>query len=269
MASHLSSLGINVKDKNEFIELFKKANEKGEHISTKSGKYVKWEMGDGVELWGQIDNSGNPIGLNPHFSGESVMKVRIVDLVKNEDDTILDGAIHCWAEPVEGESDGIYPFLFDSPDFDMYQDIKCPQVVSVKVTGIAHEISTYENEKEFDQLQNSESKFASESFIPIGLFSENNDGKSTLEAMALFTGYVLETKIIRNSYTNIQIHWARIKTLGGELDIIVDPEILNGEIVVNGIVSGTFWLTGRIISDFSKNEKKKTKFSLRRLFGEK
>jgi hypothetical protein len=66
------------------------------------------------------------------------------------------------------------------------------------------------------------------------------------EAYAILTGHVLETSIITNPITDSDFCWAKIRTLGGELDMVADPLMLNGFLVKGGIISGSFWLSGRL-----------------------
>lgn len=49
--------------------------------------------------------------------------------------------------------------------------------------------------------------------------------------------------------------WAKVRTLGGEMDVVADPQILEGFLVKDGVVSGSFWLSGRILNS-PKEEKK-------------
>lgn len=267
MASHFSSIGIIVKDQQDFMDYFKLAYEKGEKIKTKKGTYIKWHIGNGVELWGQLSKDNAPIGMNPHFSGNSELKVRIKNRVTREGDTILDGALYCWLD-AEGEGDG-YPFVFDIPDIETYKEFRNGEIVMVQVTGFAHEISAYKNEEEFNNSQIGELKFASRSFIPAGLFNPNGEGEAPPQANAIFTGFVTETNKVRNPYTNQEFIYAKVNTLGGDFDIVVDPDILKGDICINGVVTGMFWLSGKLIDKQLRTESNSNKFSWLRLFNEK
>ncbi|MTI48422.1 MAG: hypothetical protein FH761_11310 [Firmicutes bacterium] len=256
MASHFTSLGFKISDMEDFQNHFRLVYQNGEKISCELGTYIKWSVGNGVELWGQIDKNGAAIGLNPHFIGNSKTTVKLESKVIREDDTMLDGAFHCWSDPQRINSDeGAYPFVFDSPDICTYKDIKTPQIVNAQITGFAHEISAYKNEEEFQNSQKNEPNFASKSFIPAGLFKPNGDNVDSPRAMAIFTGHVLETSSCKNPHSENEFIWARVSTLGAEFDIVIDPEILEGQIKVGAIVSGMFWLSGRIIGDYDKVEK--------------
>ncbi|HEX9061478.1 MAG TPA: hypothetical protein VF941_14955 [Clostridia bacterium] len=266
MASHFSSIGLNVTEQKDFENYFELAYQNGEKIKTKLGTYVKWHIGDGIELWGQLDSNNMAVGMNPHFSGTSRIKIRACEKIKRDNDSVLDGALYCWAAPDES-GEGQYPFVFDIPDMAAYGDVDLPKIFTAQITGFAHEISAYKDDEEFEKSQETKPKFASESFIPAGLFSPDGNETVPPRAMAVFTGHVIETRTVTNQHTNLEFIYARIKTLGGEFDIVVDPHILEGRICVNGVVSGMFWLSGRLIEDdITKKEEKDSKFSFFKLF---
>lgn len=263
MASHFSSIGFKVTNREDFSDYFKQAYEYGEKIITDLGTYIKWEVGNGIELWGQLDVNNNAIGLNPHFTGNSSMKIRVQNRIKRDNDTILDGAFYCWADPEETGEDGVYPFVVDLPNMEIY-NLNVPQIVMAQITGFAHELSAYRNDDEFDKAQASIPKFAAESFIPTGLFNTKGNDDDQQQSMAIFTGHVIDTKKIINPITNLEFLWIKITTLGGEYDIVADPQIVNEEIVIGGVVSGTFWLSGNIIGEYLEKSTSKEKFSLRK-----
>jgi hypothetical protein len=49
-----------------------------------------------------------------------------------------------------------------------------------------------------------------------------------------------------NTASGGEFVWARVRTLGGEVEVAADPAIVRGEVVAGGIVTGSFWMTGRI-----------------------
>ena len=238
---------------------------KGEHIKVSKGTYTKWSMDSKVELWGQINNKNEAIGLNPHFSGTARMRVRISEKVKNPDNTDLDGAFYAMTSP-NGEEDGAngYPLVFDVPDIYTYSSIKLPQVANIQLSAFAHEIKGFESEEEYFNAQDSEIRFAVESFIPSGLF--HPDGESTVppEALAIFSGRVIDTEKYINGLTNEEYIWAKVTVMGDEIDVVADPEIIEGKLIKGGILSGSFWLSGRVIGELEKEEKSFWKKLLKR-----
>lgn len=49
--------------------------------------------------------------------------------------------------------------------------------------------------------------------------------------------------MLTNPFTHLSFYWAKIRTLGGEVEVVADPEIVSGTMMKNGIVSGFFWLS--------------------------
>lgn len=88
-------------------------------------------------------------------------------------------------------------------------------------------------------------KFAAESFIPSGLFGNSNEPAST----AIFTGRVVEAAVIPNEYAGSSFSWCKVKTLGGEIDVVTDLELLDKDIAVGSIISGSFWLSAKFVDE--------------------
>jgi hypothetical protein len=244
----MSDLGFLVECKADFEALALQALEHGTELQTASGAYVRWSPGAAVELWMQLDAEGNIVGLNPHYAGHTRMRVGLTARVPRPESSILDGAFHGWADPTDTEPEsGTYPFVFDVPDYELTCAVVVPSICEVQLTAFAHELRAYESEAAYDESQTDAIKFAAESFIPAGLF--NSDGETTTppQAYAIFTGRVLDTALITNPVSEREFCWAHVRTLGGELDLVADPDLLSGYLIKGGIVSGSFWLSGRLI----------------------
>lgn len=247
MASHFSTLGFPVKTREDFFDLAIQTAKAGKSIKVAGrGEYIVWSPGEGIQLWAQADPDGRIIGLNPHFNGQALMGVGLTKRVSRTDDTELDGAFYGWASaPTNDPEAGMYPFAFDTPDYLVYDAIQLPTVIGVRLAAFAHEINVYKDENEYYSV----SKFAVESCIPSGTFYPKGGAIDPPKAEVIYSGRVLETAMLTNPFTQRSFHWARIRTLGGEVDIIADPDIVKGRIVRDGIVRGTFWLSGRLQTD--------------------
>lgn len=75
MVSHFSTIGLPLKSNEEFMEYAKLVCELGERLEVGEAAYLKLELGEGVELWGQMNEANEIIGLNPHFKGTAVSNV--------------------------------------------------------------------------------------------------------------------------------------------------------------------------------------------------
>ena len=245
----MSDLGFLVESKADFEALALKALEHGTDIQTASGTYVRWSPGAGIELWMQLDAAGDVVGLNPHYAGQTRMRVGLTARVPRPESSILDGAFHGWADPADAEPEsGAYPFVFDAPDYELTGGVVVPSICAVQLTAFAHELKAYESEESYEAAQTGPLKYAAESFIPAGLFNAAS-GESTEppQAHAIFTARVLDTALITNPTSEREFCWAHLRTLGGELDMVADPDLLSGYLTKGGIVSGSFWLSGRVL----------------------
>lgn len=246
MASHFSTLGFPVKTREDFFDLAIQTAKAGKSIKVAGrGEYIVWSPGEGIELWAQAEPDGRIIGLNPHFSGQALMGVGLTRRVSRTDDTELDGAFYGWAAaPTNDPEAGMYPFAFDTPDYRTYDAIQLPKILDVQLAAFAHELYAYEDE----EAHGVATRFATESCIPSGTFYPKGGEIDPPKAEVIYSGRVLETAMLTNPFTHCAFRWARIRTLGGEVDVIADPEIVKGRIVQDGVVRGPFWLSGRLKS---------------------
>jgi hypothetical protein len=250
MPSHMTTLGFPVTTEKDFRHYVFEASEFGEKIEALNGSYTLWALGNGIELWVQTNLHKRILGMNPHFGGHSRMKVWLSKRITRIEQSILDGALYAWAEPQEGTSEsGHYPFVFDLPDYDLHHDVQIPGIATLQLAAFAHELQGFESEGAYMEAQSGGMEFAVESFIPSGLFVPGPKGGAREKPLsqAIFSGRVLVAQILTNPVTDQRFYWARVRTLGGEVDVVADPQVVRGKVVRNGIVKGTFWLSGRLV----------------------
>lgn len=249
--SHFSTIGFDVQDEEGFVALAQDLAPQAECLSVKRGQYLHWQDPSGAELWLQLDKNGDLVGMNPHFAGKSEVQVGLQSRLDRKEDTDLDGALHGWAEPESGEADsGVYPFVFDLPDAGTYSDLKLPAHGTAQIAAFAHEVSIFESPEAYDAAQSSEEvKFASQSFIPSGLLTSGDteeESRSAPSATAFFAGHIMEAETRTNARTGLPFRWLLVETLGGTFDVVVDADVLAQALPVGGVLSGSFWLSGRL-----------------------
>lgn len=239
MPTHMSTLGFQAATREDFASLARKALEGGQTIALVDGaSYHVWSPGKGIQLWVQVDPAGSLIGLNPHFNGPARMQVGLTQRIARSQDTALDGAFYGWAGSSVGEPEGgDYPFVFDAPDFRTHDTLPLPAVVSVQLAAFAHRLTAY---ADAEALHASGSRMAEVSCIPTGTFS--NPPKSEMQ----FHGYVVKMARLTNPYTSLHFYWTLVRTLGGEVDVVADPQVVEGEIVEQGVVGVSAWISGLI-----------------------
>jgi hypothetical protein len=248
MPSHLSSIGIRIDTREEFAALLDRVVPSCRKTPVRGGAYLLWSGDDGEELWLQIDSDGQGLSMNPHFSGKSSVRVSIGSQVHRPTDTALDGAFECWAEPREGKPDsGAYPLVFDCPDSKTYGSLALPHVGVVQIAAFAGELTCFDSVEEFKASPKATMRrLGSRSFIPTGTFTLKGGTTVPPTAHAIITGHVLESAERKNSLTGDRFVWALVETYGGTYDVVVDGRLLESPPPVGGVISGSFWLSGRL-----------------------
>src|SRR3989475_11434268 len=79
-----------------------------------------------------------------------------------------------------------------------------------------------------------------------GIFYQKGKKMAPPNPEIMFCGTVQDTSRLTNPITGHPFFWARVRTLGGELDVVADPAIVKGTIKKNGIIGSMSWLSGRI-----------------------
>ncbi|GAC1366153.1 MAG: hypothetical protein NVS2B12_27660 [Ktedonobacteraceae bacterium] len=250
MPSHMNmtALGFPVTTEQDFRHYVYHASEFGRKIETPNGSYTLWEVGNGIELWVQTNLHKRILGMKAHFHGQSRMRVGLIKHVSWQEQTILDGAFYAWANPPTGDPEaGAFPFVFDLPDYDTYHAVLLPCITDVQLAAFARHLTGFSDEATYMASRDADMKLAPGSLIPSGLFTPDGKAKEPPLAEVIFNGRVLETARLANPVTSQKFYWARVRIPGGEMDVVADPQIVQGTLVQNGIVNGAFCLSGRLL----------------------
>ena len=245
MPSHFSCIGIQAEGQDELEGILRRAAASASWIPCPRGNYLRWSSGTGAEIWLQVNLENEVVGAQPHFDGTTRMSVRVTATIPRPDDSELDGAFHCWANPdaaAKGDS-GDYPLVFDAPDFHLHAaKLILPHSGSVQLAAFAEEIRVFPSEAAYDEsTKGSEPAFAVESFIPMGLFGSEGAPAAT----ALVTGKVVKHGRRHNPLSDRPYLWAVVSTFGGPLDTVIDPDQAPEGLADGKVIQGTFWLSGR------------------------
>lgn len=255
--SNLSDIGFPVSGEDDVNNVIQSVAKYVMEIPCLNGFYYKFTDESGAEIYLQTNQGQELIGFNPHYAGKSKRKVSLTKSLERESSE-LDGGFHAWANPLEEDNpeSGEYPFVFDVPDFRTIGRIKFPQEFKVQLTAFAsNDLKVYENEESFHQLQEDELQISARAFIPSGLFPPDaNTLVFEPRPFGLFAGEIKEYELKTNSLSKEKFYWFLVETLGGEVDVVADPKLIENEPQIGGILRGQFWLSGKIIDppDFQK-----------------
>jgi hypothetical protein len=250
--SNLSDIGFPTPDEQAVNEMIMHVLEVAKPVQVSRGFYLVYTDSSGAEIYLQGNFDQELVGFNPHFAGKSRRTVALKRAIER-DSSQLDGGFHAWANPPDGLSDeGDYPFVFDVPDFRAVEVSEFPQKAEIQLTAFAsNDFKIFANEEDYQNAQESELKYASKMFVPSGLFafdeSDINVDLSVVRPVGMFAGEIKEFELKTNELSGEKFYWLLVETLGGEVDVVVDPKYVPNEPNIGGIVSGTFWLSGKLI----------------------
>lgn len=208
---------------------------------------------EGVELWIQVSPDKELIGCKPHFAGRTQppsdggFAVEITRII-SVDGAPLDGRL---VGTITSEDASGCPIVFDVPDFRQYAArLTLPTRARVQIAALPHEFSASPTEDAFltDQASTLGGPgMAAESFIPSGTFKPGGEAIEPPVAQAVLTGRILASERRTNSFSGLPFYALTVRTLGGVIDMAVDPSLVSTEPIVGGVIIGSFWLSGRLL----------------------
>ncbi|HEX8297420.1 MAG TPA: hypothetical protein VF593_14035 [Chthoniobacteraceae bacterium] len=254
MASNFSNLGFRIESPQEFHDLTKRAAGNSTPVPTYvGGAYLHSSTPEGVELWTQVSPDKELIGCNPHFVGDSKFlpeggfAVEITRII-SVDGAPLDGRL---VGTIASDDASGCPIVFDVPDFRQYAArLTLPTRARVQLAALPHEFSASPTGDAFLADQASALAgpgMAAESFIPSGTFKPGGEAIEAPVAQAVLTGRILASERRTNTFSGLPFYALTVRTLGGVMDMAVDPSLVSREPVVGGVVFGSFWLSGRLL----------------------
>jgi hypothetical protein len=255
--SHYSTIGLPVADEAELVRLAEAVGPLADPIGFDGGVYYPWRDASGAELWLQVNSANEFVGVQPHFAGTGRVVMRLAHRVRPPDAGPFDGGFYGWADPhgdSEGETAGDtpagVPMVVDSPEFARLTPLDLPATVPMQIAAFAHEVEVFDTEADFDAAQDSAGPhMAAESFVPSGLFRPDGGPETLPEARAILTGRVLSSERRTNAHSNAPFVTVLVQCLGGTYDVVIDPALLDYPPTVGGILSGSFWLSGKVAAE--------------------
>ncbi len=249
--SNLSDIGFPVQSEQDVNQIIENLLSIVRPIHCLQGAYYIYSDASGAEMYLQGNTGDELVGFNPHFSGKSRRRVRLTRMIER-DSSELDGGFYAQANLSDdaGEN-GEYPFVFDAPDFRVNTNLQFPRVCEIQLTAFAsNDFKIYRNENDYHAAQENAPTIAAKSFFPSGLFTpdENATEVDPPRPIGIFTGEIKEFELKTNELTGEKFYRFLVETLGGEVDVVADPKLIMNEPQTGGIVSGQFWLSGRLIS---------------------
>lgn len=247
--SNLSDIGFPVQNEQDVNVLITETIKYVESIRCPRGFYLRFSDASGAEIYLQGNVEQELIGFNPHFDGKSRRKVGLIKAIER-DSSQLDGGFQAWANPTdETAQSGEYEFVFDVPNFRLNDGIELPNNREIQLTAFAsNDFKVFNDEVEFYYEQDAETQMSAKSFFSSGLFLTRDSlvAVESARPIGIFAGEIKEFELKTNELSSAHFYWFLVETLGGEVDVVADVKLVSNEPKIGGIVSGQFWLSGKL-----------------------
>ena len=248
MPSHFTSIGFPAETIEEIEALAFRVIDNTLTINCPRGRYLRWASGEGAELWLQMDDNYNLIGMTPFFQKKSVMTVGITRVYRREGDSVLEGAIRAWANPKHhSPQSGSFEFLCDVVDLGRYPNMDLPFLSPIRLAGFAYNIDVFSSLDAFQSSEIGQGKSNPEYFASSGVMRSETGSSPPLDSNAEISGRVVETALLKNLYSRQAYHWILVRTDGGMVDMVCDPTLVTEPIAPGHIVSAYCWLCGQVL----------------------
>jgi hypothetical protein len=149
------------------------------------------------------------------------------------------------------------PLIFDLADPREAAEIRPGSEVTISIAAFSYDPEIYADAKAFAEAQQKDGAkitFAPNYFIPTGMFFEKVGGAMPDDAKrptpyADFAGTVLKADMRRNTAGGASFWWVLAETYGGAtVDVVIDPATIKTEPKPGNIVTGRFWMSGRLVA---------------------
>ncbi|MCL2044762.1 MAG: hypothetical protein FWG88_00055 [Oscillospiraceae bacterium] len=247
MPSHYSDIGFTINNVEEFTSFIHQLYESGVDVPSINGTYRKVVIDEKIEFWIQIvkselfERQASIVGVEFHFSSTNINPFRFDYWIEPKEN--LSGEAYVWSLY---DGDDSFPMVINIPNADLYVGLQNDDIINVQLACFAEELNLYDSKEEYEKSQTTELKFSDEYFIPSGTF--NLDGSDmTPTSDIMFSGYILSIEKRTNSFTGNEYFYFTVRCQGIVFDVLADPALIKKDPKIEGILSGSFWVSGKII----------------------
>jgi len=248
MPSHYSDMGFSFNSADEHAIFLQQVFDSGKDVLSKNGTYRIVIIDEKIEFWIQIMKSGllkrksRIESVEFHFSSTNSNSVRFDYWIEPKE--YLSGKAYVWN--VYNGNDSL-PVVLNMPDADLHHRLKKGNIINVQFACFSEELDLFDTKEEYYESQTSEPKFSDEFFVPSGTFNIGETPKKPTSHV-MFSGCILSAEKRTNSHTLKNYYHFTVKCQEVIFDVLADTEFVMKEPKIGGVLSGSFWISGKIIS---------------------
>lgn len=255
MGGNFGSIGFGCESDEEMKEhlalVYTQAQEAG---YTEFGPYSIWRSKTGAQVWffhaSPHRSERGLVALTPFFEGNGTHHVHVESTLQRPSYTNFEGAFYGWLHTDPDDEVAAYPIVFDAVNYGLCRNRKLPFDCRVKLVGFVRTILSFADEAAFRNAGVETAGLAPKSFVPIGLLTTTGDGdredRPPPSSHAMINGEVIEQERLRNEQTGLDFLRLVVTSDGGDYDVLVEPDLVGGDVVRGSYISAVCWMVGRI-----------------------
>ena len=251
MSSHFACIGFPVQDMDAYWKLARRAAEEGERAAAADGSALaRWAPGAGVEIWAHLNPAGEVLGAVPFYSTGLANRISVIGTGDDPDEE-MEGWIDGWLEPVEEDEpfSGAFPLRADLVNYALTRTrlASFPTPQRIELVALAHEAELFDNEAAYARAPGDVYRIPLGSFTSAAHFGADEDTDAVQESAALFSGRIVSAQAQVNPVTGARFWWIQVMPQGATLHVFADQETLGREPAEGCILSGGFWMLGKLL----------------------
>lgn len=251
MSSHFACIGFPVQDMDGYWTLARRAAQDGARTVAADGSaLVRWAPGTGVEIWAHVNEAGEVVGAVPFYSTGHSYRISVIGTGDDPDEE-MEGWIDGWLEPAEDDEpfSGAFPLRVDLVNYALTRTrlATFPTLQRIELAALAHEAELFDDESAYARAPGDVYRFPLGSFTSAAHFGADEDTEAVRESAALFSGRILSAQAQANPVTGARFWWIEVMPHGTKLHVFADQETLGGEPTPGRILSGGFWMLGKLL----------------------
>ena len=233
------------------------ARSKGRRIVCPDGEYRAWLSPGGAEIWLHYPHAKDgrqiaPIddlkGMTVFQRGASAIRMRVHRRLSWKPDNALDGV--CIASlPAVRRKGRALPFVFEQLGYAA-EPMPTPFEARVQVAGLAHRVWAYATEAQFLKSIPSRRLVARGSIAamePDEVADARLIYRTKPGALWLVTGVIVKSIQLRNPLADSPYYWLLVETDRGQIDVVTNPGVIEGDISVGHTIQTVVSMVGRIV----------------------
>lgn len=251
MSSHFACIGFPIQDMDAYWKLARRAAEEGERTGAADGSALAcWAPGTGVEIWAHLNPAGEVVGAVPFYSTGLANRISVIGTGDDPDEG-MEGWMDGWLEPVEEDEpfSGAFPLRADLVNYALTRTrlVSFPTLQRVELAALAHEAELFDSDAAYARAPGDVYRIPLGSFTSAAHFGAVEDADAVQESAALFSGRIVSAQAQVNPVTGARFWWIQVMPHGVTLHVFADQETLGGEPAEGHILSGSFWMLGKLL----------------------